>query len=1064
MGRFPSGHRMRIWLVTVALLFAGLPAFAADLRPPENLPQYDFAIHLDLAGQKAHVTQNVVWVNKTTKPAEQLVFNVHSHFTPPETAKEIDQFARLLEIFRMPFREAIYHKNAFDLHKVERLRKVGNDWLRDELKTQWNKDLKTALIVALPEAVPPGGSVAVSLSYTIELPQKQGRWGQWKGVITLSNWHPVVAIFDAEKGWMPTPFIPWHQPWFNEAGVYTAAVRLPKDEQVACTGSIAKVEESGATKDVSIGPVTARDFSLITSSRFQEFSTEAVNAGAGKVKVKCLAFPEHEFYARALIKHAARAIEAYSKWLGPYPYPEFTIAESYFGWNGNELCGMVMIDERVFGMPHLAEGYVQYLISHETCHQWFYNVIGTDGYRETFMDEAIVVHLSHRLLDELEGKNNDLFHYPPWLAWLPGIQRENYRYSQFYSTLKNGDLKPAVGELQTYGQVINLFSAVYDRGGKIVGMIQERLGPTAFLEFLRRIYGKYYFRIIRVADLQRELEEYTGQKWDVFFKDWFTTNGMSDWAIDGVKLNGNTASVTLSQRAEISEDTTLGFSFDHGLSYPIRVPVKAPRRSKPGVGNVAGSDPAQSDLEIRPLPGEFASTLPIGVREGSTFGSLIAPPLSEGEPPLAHPAPNPVLPVEHLFGSTASPQPGEWLDDTRIRIDVTLPAAPNQIAVDPDQLLPDADPANNFWHLPIRWRPRPLYSFIDDPAFTNDYDKWNVIFGPWVYADPHFESWYTRMSVLGARIGVNRLEEFRGGVYVGYRPTFGDIAVGADGVISHFPWPKSELGFNVEKSVAAFINESDEYRPDRAVVYIRHNIEATSSLYWLPREFIDQYVAYQDHWLPDPRNKAGEKIDPLATIGVRYFRETYVPYWDPEMGFRLDGNAALGLPLFGEDQFSGLAWGTASWVTAPPEGLGWFSDVKLALRAYGGIGFPKNGRLFTLGGSMLFRGFDEAERQGSCMWVGSAELRLPVCPNLDWDFLDRMVRLENIYLAPFYDVGDIYANHHSVGPLANALGVGLRLDLSFFRFLERATLRFDVAQAIDANTGPQFWFGLQNAF
>ena len=208
----------------------------------------------------------------------------------------------------------------------------------------------------------------------------------------------------------------------------------------------------------------------------------------------------------------------------------------------------------------------------------------------------------------------------------------------------------------------------------------------------------------------------------------------------------------------------------------------------------------------------------------------------------------------------------------------------------------------------------------------------------------------------------------------------------------------------------------------------------------------------------------GEKVDPLTTIGIRYYRETYVPYWDPEQGFRLDCNAALGLPLFGEDDVSGMAWGQASWVTAPPEGMGWFSDVKFGLRAFAGIGFPRNGRLFTLGGSQLFRGFDYAECQGSCMWVGSAEVRLPVCPHADVDLFDRIVRIENIYVVPFYDVGDMYVNHETVGGVAHALGLGLRFDLSFFRFLERATLRLDAAQAINSNTGVQFWFGLQQAF
>lgn len=998
---------MRIPLVTVALLIAAMPATAADPKPPDWLPRYDFAIDLDVHCEKAEVVQQATWTNRSDKPVSELIFNVHSHFTPPQTREKVLLFARLLEIFRLPFREAVYYTTAFNLNKVELLRKVGNDWKADELKYQWNKDLETALMVGLPEPVPPGGSVTVSLSYTMKLPQKQGRWGQWKGVTFLSNWHPVLAFHDPEKGWLPTPFVPWHQPWFNDAGVYNAKVRLPKNEQVASTGSITEVKADGDNKVVSIGPVVSRDFALLTSSRYKEFSVEAQNSNGKKVKVKCLAFPEHEFYANVLLKHTARAIEHFSKSIGPYPYPEHTIAESYFGWNGNECAGLVMIDERVFTMPHLAENYVQYLVSHETCHQWFYNVIGTDGFRETFMDESIVTYLTHRLLNQLEGKNNDLLNFPPELSFLPGIKRENYRYSQFYSFLKNNALQPAVQDMQKYGNVISLFAAVYDRGSKIVGIIEDRLGPVAFDDFMRRLYTKYHFRTLRVADFQKELEEFTGRKWGDFFKTWLTTAGVSDWAVDEVDVAntpkeakaGYTATVILSQRAQISEETTLGFSFDGGTSYAVRVPVKFPEKDAP------------------------AKDVP-------------------GQPKF------------------------ERIDDTHVRVSVELPSQPDQISVDPDQVLPDADPSNNWWKRPVNIRPRALYTFLDETAYTNDYDRWNLIYGPWAYGAAYNDGWFTRSSVLGVRGGAYRLEEFRGGVYAGFRPMFGDAAIGADGLLSHEPWPKAELGFNVEKSVAPFMAQRN-YRPDRAVGWLRHNMEATSSLYWIPREFVDTYVAYQRNWMPTPRHRhrMGEEIDPLTTVGVRYYHETMVPYWDAEDGYRLDVNAALGMPLFGEDEWSGMVWGQYSYVLAPPEGLGWFSDVKLALRAFGGAGFPKNARLFALGGGQMFRGFDTAERQGSCLWIGSVEVRLPIHRDLDLDFLDHMVRLKNVYVAPFYDIGDIYLNGRSLGPVAHAVGLGLRFDVAFFSFLERATLRFDIAQPLKSTTNStQFWFGLQQPF
>jgi hypothetical protein len=64
----------------------------------------------------------------------------------------------------------------------------------------------------------------------------------------------------------------------------------------------------------------------------------------------------------------------------------------------------------------------------------------------------------------------------------------------------------------------------------------------------------------------------------------------------------------------------------------------------------------------------------------------------------------------------------------------------------------------------------------------------------------------------------------------------------------------------------------------------------------------------------------------------------------------------------------------------------------------------------------------------------------------------------------FYDVGRVYANGRGVGDVAHAVGAGVRVDVAIFSFIERATLRFDAAKTINANTPFQFWFGLQHAF
>jgi hemolysin activation/secretion protein len=112
----------------------------------------------------------------------------------------------------------------------------------------------------------------------------------------------------------------------------------------------------------------------------------------------------------------------------------------------------------------------------------------------------------------------------------------------------------------------------------------------------------------------------------------------------------------------------------------------------------------------------------------------------------------------------------------------------------------------------------------------------------------------------------------------------------------------------------------------------------------------------------------------------------------------------------------------------------------------------------------MFRGFDMAERQGSFLWVGNAEVRLPLVRDVEWDALNGVAGVRNIWLAPFYDVGAVYANGRSVDGVAHALGGGLRIDLAVFSFIERATVRFDFAKALNAATPFQFWFGVQHPF
>jgi hypothetical protein len=1052
----PVGRSLPALFAAILLALGFPPAGQAEAPPPIPawLPHYDLDIDLDVAKHLAHVRMVATWTNPHPAPTPKLVFNAHSHYVVPDD--QIGFMAKTLEILRVTPGDALGDKvPPLEVNQVFLV--PGPSAKPGEaipLRFGYEGDTKTTLVVDLPRPVAGGESVAVLLEMTMHLPNKQGRWGQWCGVTYLSNWLPVFAVYGEKPPppprpacgkhqspppppeppqpegpcWQPTPFVPWHQPFFNEAAWYRVRATVPADQKVACTGTVRSCTAlPGRRKLLDIEGLPVRDFALLCSSRYCEHtSTVEVAPGQPPVRVHVFAFPEHDFYAEQMLTIIHDALTAYSRWFGPYPYEDFTIAESYFGWLGNECSTLVMIDERVFGMPHLACGYVQYLVSHETCHQWWYNMVGTNGHCETWMDEGLATYFSHRLLNELVGRNNKFMKYPKCLDWLPNIRRDDYRSYGMYGTFGRGENGPIVQEMNGFGHIVNLFSMAYDKGSRVMGIIEDRLGDGAFIGFMRRVHTRYRYRILRVADFRRELEEYTGFSWEQFFAEWLYGSGLSDWAVAKVELEPppqcrlvrwwqgaektpRRVRVWLEQRSDISEQTWLGIALPGHEGYPIRIFI----------------DPYAPEHDLDDLPGRV----------------------------VAH-------------------------DPKHVLVEVELPCEPEQIAVDPDQILIDVDPSNNFWKPPVSFRVTPVYTFLDENDLTCAFDRWNIVAGPWVYGTAYYDAWYTRSTMFGARVGLYRTQEFDGGAYAAYRTDIRDVVAGVDGIWEHWPWPSTEVGFNAERRLTELY--PGDPHASRGVIYGRYIQTYGSSLYMPPFQFVDGFATFQDNFLPFDKNPSplGARPDRMETVGARYYLNYLTPYWDPEGGIWLDVTAQGGGAEFNHvsegmgsiaGQFSavhslpdlseGLAGDSLLSQTIGPL-LHWLGDTRLAGRIYGATSLPSRGEFFTIGGSTLFRGFDQAIRQGSTAWVGSLEWRVPVAKGLVWDACDHIMSLRNIYGAFFYDVGDAYVQGHSVGPVAHGLGAGVRLDVTWFGFVERTTLRLDVSKAVNVDAPVQFWLGV----
>lgn len=517
-----------------------------------HLPHYQMQIDLQSERQRVSVRQTVRWTNTGTAATSELVFQVTANHKLSREMVALGE--RTVESLRLePARSIDYEGRRFHLESAT----------CDDVPLEWTFDANhdTHLHVALQRPVQPGAAVEIELQYWIQIPPIMGRLGQHKGVTNLLNWYPVLCVY-REDAWRPVPYIPWHQPWYNEAGIYDVVLQLPGSHRVVTGGHVvSSATLADGRQSLQIHGTGLRDFTVVSSPHFRELTSESRG-----IPIRVLYLEDHIEHAQVLLKTAEESLATYSDWFGEYAYNELEITESHFGWNGNESSGVVMIDSRIMDLPKAAARYVEQLVSHEICHQWWYSVVGTDGYHEPWMDEGLVTWFTQVRFEDKYGKDSELLDLPGYGPFqFPNVQYRSFVHSGYQAYRGRGGHAAPLNSLDELGHLHNLMSVVYDRGSRVTGMIQHRLGREQFFRFMRQLYADYRFRTLTAADYQRELEKFTGESWDAFFQTWLHSSEETDWTLQNVTIaqtsEGYQTQARVTQQGAVTEPVDVGFAF-----------------------------------------------------------------------------------------------------------------------------------------------------------------------------------------------------------------------------------------------------------------------------------------------------------------------------------------------------------------------------------------------------------------------------------------------------------------------------------------------------------------------
>jgi len=361
----------------------------------------------------------------------------------------------------------------------------------------------SALYVALPQPLSPGQSVTFELAFEAKVPEGTevgyGQFSRADGILSLPNAYPLVPVYD-DEGWNVELAPGYGDAVYSDVALYRVQVRAPSEQIVVTSGSTESRIDWGdgtATTTSVSGPM--RDFALMMSTDFVT-STAVVDG----ILVTSHYRPQDAEGGERALRYAVDALTIFGHHFGPYPYAEFDVVETPTIAGGIEYPGLVVIAQRLYEEEG---GFFEFATVHETAHQWWYGMVGSDQVDEPWLDEALVQYSTLLYYEEVRG-----------LEVAEEVRKRSFE--QVYGKLVEE------GRDAPVGQPVQAFSAedygpvVYGKGPLFFQALRDEVGDEAFFAILRAYSEAYRYKIATPEGLLALAEEVSGRQLDSLYQKW----------------------------------------------------------------------------------------------------------------------------------------------------------------------------------------------------------------------------------------------------------------------------------------------------------------------------------------------------------------------------------------------------------------------------------------------------------------------------------------------------------------------------------------------------------------
>ena len=479
-----------------------------------RIASYDIDVRLDASRHMLDATQKLIWTNAGQSAVDVLPFHLYLNAFKNTSSK--------------------FMQTTHGEMRGERASETGWGWIEidslmiggvEQVAKLRYPSLPDQTVVELPLAEPiqPGSTVELAFKFKAQLPEVFARTGYKGDFHLVGQWFPKIGVRVGTPGqehWECRPHEAFTE-FFSDFGVYNVSITVPTTHVVAATGVLVQAKDlAGQLRMHTYKAEDVHDFVWMADPHMVVDRTTGKTPWIGKAKVedgevevRVYARKEQEEFARRHLHAAIGAVERFSHYFGPYPWPIMTIVDPPMdaarGAGGMEYPTLVTTSgDSVFTRNGIR--LPEYTTVHEVGHNWFQGILASNEPVEAWLDEGVNSWADVIVMRDIYGARAN------GIDWM-GMQADTGALGVVYGGHEPEPL-PIASAAYLFPDEGSYGRLTYRETAAALATLEKHVGSSKFMAAMKTYAKEHAFKHPTGRDLMTTLERELGMDLGWYFR------------------------------------------------------------------------------------------------------------------------------------------------------------------------------------------------------------------------------------------------------------------------------------------------------------------------------------------------------------------------------------------------------------------------------------------------------------------------------------------------------------------------------------------------------------------